>query len=80
MQGIRTASPDSHLYLQIAPCVPGVIFAPNDTISAQKCTNSLWASIRGAQKISKKTKQGAKGNTSGIIHRRSYADVAAAPA
>ena len=56
------------------------IFTPNDTISAQKRTNSLWAAIRGAHKISKKTNQGTKGNTSGLIHRRSYADVAAAPA
>ena len=60
-------------------CLGDVIFAPNDTISAQKRTNASWAAIRGAYKISKKTKQGTKGNMSGLIHRRSYADVMAAP-
>ena len=57
-----------------------VIFTPNDTISAQNRTNASWAAIRGAHKISKKTNQGTKGNTSGLLHRRSYADVAAASA
>ena len=60
-------------------CVGDVIITPNDTISAQKRTNASWAAIRGAHKISKKTNQGTKGNTSGIFHRRSYADVATAP-
>ena len=60
--------------------VGDVIFTPNDTISAQKRTNVSWAATRGAHKISKKTNQCTKGNTSGLIHRRSYADVAAAPA
>ena len=74
-----------NVYAQIRaerkPWIVGdVIFTPNDTISAQKCTNASWAIIRGAHNISKKTNKGTKGNRSGLIHRRSYADVAAAPA
>ena len=61
-------------------CVGDVICTPNDTISAQKHTNASWAVIRGAHKISKKTNQGTKGNTSRLIHRRLYADVASARA
>ena len=61
-------------------CVGDVIFAPNDMISVQKRTTIMWATIRGAHKIPKKKKQGTKGNTSWLIHRRSYADVVAAPA
>ena len=61
-------------------CVGDVIITPIDMISAQKRTNASWAAIRGAHKISKKTNQGTKGNTSGLIHRRLYADVAAVPA
>ena len=61
-------------------CVGDVIRTPIGMISAQKRTNALLAAIRGAHYISKKTKQGTKGNTSGRIHRRSYANVAAAPA
>ena len=61
-------------------CVGVVIFAPNDMISVQKRTTIMWATIRGAHKISKKTKQGTEGNTSGLLHRRLYADIAAAPA
>ena len=57
-----------------------VILTPSDTISAQKRTTTAWVAIRGAHKISKKTNQGTKLNTSGLIHRRLYADVAAAPA
>ena len=60
--------------------VGDVIFAPNGTISAQKRTDASWAAIRSAHRISKKTKQGTKGNTSGLIHRRLYANVAAARA
>ena len=60
-------------------CVGDVIVKANDTISAQQGTNASWAAIRGAHKISKKSKQGTKGNTNGLIHRRLYADVAAAP-
>ena len=60
-------------------CVGDVIFTPNDTISVQKRTNVMWAAIRGAHKIPKKKKQD-KGNTRGLLHRRSYAEVAAAPA
>ena len=60
--------------------VGDVIITPIDTISAQKRTNASWAAIRGAHKISKKTDLSTKGNTSGLIHRRSYADVAATPA
>ena len=60
--------------------VGDVIITPIDTISAHKCTTVLWTAIRGAHKISKKTNQSTKGSTSGLIHRRSYADVAAAPA
>ena len=60
--------------------VGDVIFAPNDMISVQRRTNATWAIIRGAHKISKKTKQGTKANTSGLFHQRSYAEVAAAPA
>jgi hypothetical protein len=56
-----------------------VMFTPNDTISVQTRTNVMWAAIRGAHKIPKKKKQD-KGNTRGLIHRRSYAEVAAAPA
>ena len=58
------------------PTVGDVIITPIDTISAQKRTNASWAAIRGAHKISKKTNQSTKGNTSGLIHRRSHADVA----
>ena len=43
-------------------------------------TTIMWAAIKGAHKIPKKKKQGTKGNTSGIFHRRLYAEVAAAPA
>ena len=70
----------------LAPChldgaaVGDVIIAPIDTISTHKRTNALWAVFRGAHKISKKTDKGTNGNTGGLIHRRSYADVAAAPA
>ena len=60
--------------------VGDVIITPNDMISAQKRTTTSWAVIRGTHKISKKNNQGTKGNTSGLIHRRSYVDVAAAPA
>ena len=63
-----------------APLVGDAIFVPNDTISVQKRTNAMWAAIRGAHRISKKNKQGTKGNTSGLFHQRSYAKVAAAPA
>ena len=57
-----------------------VILTPSDTISAQKRTTTAWVAIRGAHKISKKTKKSTKGNTNELIHRRSYADVTAAPA
>ena len=60
--------------------VGDVLITPNDMISAQTRNHALWAVIRGAHKISKKNNQGTKENTSGLIHRRSYADVAAAPA
>ena len=60
--------------------VGDVIIIPNDAILAQKRTKALWATIRSAHKTSKKTNQGIKGNVSGLLHRRSYADVAAAPA
>ena len=60
--------------------VGDMIITPIDTISAEKRTNASLATIRGAHKISKKTNQGTKENKSGLIHRRSYADVAAAPA
>ena len=59
--------------------VGDVIFTPNDKISVQKRTNVTWAAIRGAHKIPKKKKQD-KGNTRGLIHQRSYAEVAAASA
>jgi hypothetical protein len=61
-------------------CVGDMIIAPIDAISVEKRTNASWATFRGAHKISKKTNQSTKGNTSGLIHRRSYADVAATPA
>ena len=61
-------------------CVGDVILAPNDTISVQKGTNPTRTAIWGVYNISKKTKQGTKGNTRGLFHRRSYADVVAAPA
>jgi len=61
-------------------CVGDVIITSNDMISTQKRTNASWAALRGAHKISKKTDQGTKEYTSGLIHRRSYADVPAAPA
>ena len=57
-----------------------MIITPIDAISAEKRTNASWAALRGAHKISKKKNQSDKGNTSGLIHWRSYADVAAAPA
>ena len=60
-------------------CVGNVIFTPNDKISVQKRTNVTWAASRGAHKIPKKKKQD-KGNTRGLIHQRSYAEVAAASA
>ena len=60
--------------------VGDVIFAPNDKISAQKRTTVMWAVLRGAHTIPKKKKQGTKGNTSGLFHRRSYTNVATAPA
>ena len=53
-----------------------MIIIPNDTISAQKHNNASWAAIGGENKISKKANQGTKGNASGLIHRRSYADIA----
>ena len=59
--------------------VNDVIFAPNDTISVQKCNDDMLAVIRGAHKIPKKKKQGIKGNTSGIFHRRLHAEVARSP-
>ena len=59
--------------------VGDVIFTPNDKISVRKCTNATWAAIRGAHKIPKKKKQD-EGNTRGLIHQRSYAEVAAASA
>ena len=58
-------------------CVGDVIFTPNDKISVRKRTNATWAAIRGAHKIPKKKKQD-EGNTRGLIHQRSYAEVAAA--
>ena len=60
-------------------CVGDVIFSPNDKISVRNRTNVTWAAIRGAHKIPKKKKQD-KGNTRGLIHQRSYAEVAAASA
>ena len=60
-------------------CVGDVIFSPNDKISVRNRTNFAWAAIRGAHKIPKKKKQD-KGNTRGLIHQRSYAEVAAASA
>ena len=60
--------------------VGDVIFVPNDTVSAQKRTNDMCAAIKGAHKISKKTKQGTKGNTSELLRRRSYAGVTEARA
>ena len=60
--------------------VDDVIITPNDTIPAKKCNNASWAAIRGAHNISRKTTQVTKGNTSGLIHWRLYADVVAAPA
>ena len=59
--------------------VGDMIISPIDTISAEKRTNASWAAIRGAHKISKKNNQSTRGNTSGLIYLRSYADVAAAP-
>jgi hypothetical protein len=59
--------------------VGDVIFSPNDKISVRNRTNFAWAAIRGAHKIPKKKKQD-KGNTRGLIHQRSYAEVAAASA
>ena len=60
--------------------VGDMIITPIDAIAVEKRTNASWAACRGAHKISKKTSQSTKGNTSGLIHRHSYADVAAAPA
>ena len=60
--------------------VGDVMITTNDTISAHKRNNASWAAIKGAHKISKKNNQGTKGNTSGLVHWRSYAGVAAAPA
>ena len=60
--------------------VGDVIITPIDTISVEKRNNASWAAFRAAHKISKKNNQSTKGNTSGLIHRRLYADVAAAPA
>ena len=65
---------------QDAAAVGDMIIAPIDVISVEKQTNASWAAFGGAHKISKKNNQSTKGNTSGLIHRRSYADVAAAPA
>ena len=84
MRLIGMCIPDKHIRrgsddLIVRP-VGDVIITPIDKISAQKCTNASWTAIRGAHKISKKTNQSTKGNTSGLIHRRLYADVAAAPA
>ena len=59
--------------------VGDVIFAPNDTISVEKRSNVMWAVIRGAHKIPRKKKQNTKRSTSGKSHRRTYAEVAAAP-
>ena len=61
-------------------CVEDVIITPIDTISAQKRSNASWAAIRGAHKIPRKKKQSTKESTSGLFHRRSYAEVAAVPA
>ena len=67
------------LYILGHPVIVGdVIMIPNDTISAQKRTNASWAAIRGTHNI-KENNQSTKGNTSGLIHRRSYANVSAAP-
>ena len=60
--------------------VGDVIITPIDTISAQKRTTASWAAIRGAHIISKKTIQGTKGNTSGLIYRLAYVDTVAAAA
>ena len=60
--------------------IASAIIAPVDAISVKKRNNASWAAFRGAHKISRKTNQSTKGNTSGLIHRRSYADVAATPA
>ena len=60
-------------------CFGDVIFAPNDKISVRNRTIVTWAAIRGAHKIPKKKKQ-YEGNTRGLIHQRSYAEVAAASA
>ena len=55
------------------------MFAPNDTVSVQKRTTAMWAASRGTNKISKKNKQGTKGNKSWLFHRRSYAEVIVRP-
>ena len=60
--------------------VGDMIITPIDAIPVEKGTNTLWATFRGAHKIPKKNNQSTNGNTSGLIHRRSNTDVAAAPA
>ena len=59
--------------------VGDVIFTPSDKISVRKHTNATWAAIRDAHKIPKKKKQD-EGNTRGLIHQCSCAEVAAASA
>ena len=80
-------SAEKHLFTEATPLasrsvggVGDMIIRPIDAKSVEKRTNASWAAFRGAHKISKKTNQSTTGNTSGLIHRRSYADVAATPA